>query len=300
MTPKQYDVISIGALHPLVSSRGSNLYTADFYRWCKRILTEDGIICQWIPLNRLPETHFKIIVRTFIEAFPNATLWYKYTPDFAILIGTPERLKINYQRLMERAQIPRVHEALSTDDLDGMSLLDSFMMGEKAVRAYAGDGSSPYGQSPAFGIFPSRALVNTTHKNIAGLAKYRERVTPYLTNYGRTMSDKVAVRQQIDLYFDATQKLIEGQIEYAKGEYEKAVGVLNQAVAINPNDYTIRIQSWGCSRGSKQGLSRGTEGDRKGSQAGTTEQSAGCAKNRLNWASPMNFRGNWQNRRIRL
>ena len=109
MTPKRYDVISIGARHPLVSSTSSNLYTADLYRRCKRILTEDGIICQWIPLKRLPETHLKMILRTFVEVFPNATIWYKYTPDFALLIGTPERLKINYQRLMERAQMPRVH-----------------------------------------------------------------------------------------------------------------------------------------------------------------------------------------------
>ena len=240
MTPKQYDLISIGARHPLVSSRGSNLYTADFYRWCKRILTEDGITCQWIPLKRLPETHLKMILRTFIEVFPNATIWYKYTSDFAILIGTPERLKINYQRFMERVQIPRVHEALATDDLDGMSLLDSFMMGEKAVRAYAGNGEIHTDNHPRLESLQPRTPTNTAHINIAGLAKYRERSTPYLANYGRTMSDKIEVRKRIDLYFDATQKLIEGQIEYAKGEYEKAVGVLNQAVAINPHDNTIR------------------------------------------------------------
>ncbi len=240
MTPKRYDVISIGARHPLVSSRGANLYTADFYRQCKRILTEDGIICRWIPLKQLPETHLKIIVRTFMEVFPNATIWYKYTPDFALLIGAPERLKINYQRLMERSQMLRVYEVLATDDLDGMSLLDSFMMGEKAVRAYAGDGPIHTDNHPYLEFFQSRALVNTTHKNLAGLAKYRERSTPYLANYGRTMGDKIEVRKRIDLYFDATQKLIEGQIEYAKGEYEKAVGVLNQAIAINPDDYTIR------------------------------------------------------------
>ena len=240
MSPKRYDVISIGSFHPLVSSRGSSLYTTDFYRRCKRILTEDGIICQRIPLKRLSETHLKMIVRTFIEVFPNATLWYKYTPDFAILVGTPERLKINYQRLMERAQMPRVHEALVNDDLDGMSLLDSFMMGEEAVRAYASDGPVHTDNHPRLDFFQSGTLVNTTYKNIVGLAKYRERCTPHLVNYGRTMSDKIAVRQQIDLYFDATQKLIEGQIEYAKGDYEKAVGLLNQAVAINPNDFTIR------------------------------------------------------------
>ncbi len=240
MTPQRYDVISLGALHPLLSSRGSNLYTADFYRWCKRILKEGGIICQWIPLDRVAETHLQMIMRTFIEVFPNATIWYKYTPDFAILIGTPERLKINYKRLMERAQMPRVHETLAADDLDGMSLLDSFMMGGQAVRAYAGDGPIHTDDHPQLEFFQPRTLVNTIHKNIAGLAKYRERSTPYLANYGRTMSDKIEVRKRIDLYFDATQKLIEGQIEYAKGEYEKAVGVLNQAIAINPDDYTIR------------------------------------------------------------
>ena len=240
MTPKRYDVISVGAFHPLASSRGSNLYAADFYRWCRRILTEDGIICQWIPLKRVPETHLKMVVRTFIEVFPNTTIWYKYTPDFAVLIGTPERLRINYERFMEKAQRPRIHEALAGDDLDGMSLVDSFLMGEKAVRAYVGDGQIHTDNHPRLEFFHPRALVNTTHKNIEELAKYRERSTPYLTNYGRTMSDKIEVRKRIDLYFDATQKLIEGQIEYAKGQYEKAVGVLNQAVAINPDDYTIR------------------------------------------------------------
>ena len=240
MTPNRYDVISIGVVHPLASSKGANLYTADFYRRCKRILTADGIICQRIPLDRLPETHLKMIVRTFIEVFPNVTIWYKYTPDFAVLIGTPERLKINYRRFMERTQIPRVQEVLAIDDLDGLSLLDSFMMGEKAVRGYAGDGPIHTDNHPRMEFFQSRTLANTTHLNIAGLAKYRERSTPYLANYGRTMSDKIEVRKRIDLYFDATQRLIEGQIEYAKGQFEKAVGVLNQAVAINPADNTIR------------------------------------------------------------
>ena len=240
MTPDRYDVVSMGAFHPLASSKGSNLYTTDFYRWCKRILTEDGIICQWIPLKRLPETHLKIIVRTFIEIFPNTTIWYKYTPDFAILIGTPERLEINYKRFMDRAQTPRIQETLADDDLDGMSLLDSFMMGEKAVRTYVGDAPIHTDNQPHLDLFHPRALVNTTHKNIEALAKYRERFTPYLANYGSTMGDKVQVRKRIDLYFDATQKLIEGQIEYAKGQYERAVGVLNQAVAINLDDNTIR------------------------------------------------------------
>ena len=110
----------------------------------------------------------------------------------------------------------------------------------KCSERNAGDATIHTDNHPRLEFFQPRALVNTTHKNIEALAKYRERSTPYLVNYGQTMSDKIEVRKGIDLYFDATQKLIEGQIEYAKGEYEKAVGILNQAVAINPHDNTIR------------------------------------------------------------
>ena len=83
MTEKKYDMISTGIIHPLVSAGSSNIYTADFYRLCRRILTEDGVMCQWVPLHRLPEAHFKMIVRTFRQVFPETTLWYKYTPDLS-------------------------------------------------------------------------------------------------------------------------------------------------------------------------------------------------------------------------
>jgi len=240
MTQRKYDMISTGIIHPLVSAGSSNIYTADFYRLCKRILTENGIMCQWVPLHRLPADHYKTLVRTFIEVFPHTTLWYKYTPDFVILIGTPEPLKINYEDFMRRAQIPSIREGLAHDDLDGMSLLDSFMMGEEAVRRYAKGAPLHTDNRPRLEFFRSQELVNTTYKNIEGMQPYREEVTPYLTNYGEKLQERTEVRKQIKLYFDATQKLIEGQIAYARGQYDRAVSLFNQAQTINPNDPTIQ------------------------------------------------------------
>jgi tetratricopeptide (TPR) repeat protein len=69
---------------------------------------------------------------------------------------------------------------------------------------------------------------------------YRERVSAYLTNYGTTLAEKTEVRKQLNRYYDATQKLIDGQIAYAKGQYERAVGLFNQAATLNPDDNTIR------------------------------------------------------------
>ncbi len=240
MTKKKYDMISTGIIHPLVSAGSSNIYTADFYRLCRRILSEDGIMCQWVPLHRLPEGHYKMIVRTFIEVFPHTTLWYKYTPDFVILIGTPEPLRIDYKNFMARAQIASIHEGLAADDLDGPSLLDSFMMGPETVRQYAGTGPIHTDNRPRLEFFRGADLVGTTMQNVKGMSEHRERVLPYLTNYGATLAEKRTVREKLDTYFRATQRLIRGQIAYASGQYQNAASLMNDAVEINPVDETIR------------------------------------------------------------
>ena len=240
MTKTKYDMISTGIIHPLVSAGSSNIYTADFYRLCRRILSEDGIMCQWVPLHRLPESHYKMIVRTFIEVFPHTTLWYKYTPDFVILIGTPEPLRIDYKNFMARAQIASIHEGLAADDLDGPSLLDSFMMGPETVREYAGVGPIHTDNRPRLEFFRGTDLLGTTMQNVKGMSEYRERVLPYLENYGATLAEKRSAREKLDTYFRATQRLIRGQIAYASGQYQSAASLMNDAVEINPADETIR------------------------------------------------------------
>ncbi|MDE0009550.1 MAG: fused MFS/spermidine synthase [Candidatus Poribacteria bacterium] len=240
MTKTKYDMISTGIIHPLVSAGSSNIYTADFYRLCRRILSEDGIMCQWVPLHRLPEAHYKMIVRTFIEVFPHTTLWYKYTPDFVILIGTPEPLRIDYKNFLARAQIASISEGLAADDLDGLSLLDSFMMGPETVREYVGPGPIHTDNRPRLEFFRGADLANTTTQNVKGMAEYRGRVLPYLVNYGSTLAEMKAVRQTLDTYFRATQKLILGQIAYASAQYQNAATLMNEAVELNPVDETIR------------------------------------------------------------
>ncbi len=240
MTKTKYDMISTGIIHPLVSAGSSNIYTADFYRLCRRILSEDGIMCQWVPLHRLPETHYKMIVRTFIEVFPHTTLWYKYTPDFVILIGTQEPLQIDYKNFIARAQIASISEGLAADDLDGMSLLDSFMMGPETVRKYVGVGPVHTDNRPRLEFFRGADLADTTTQNVKGMGEYRERVFPYLTNYGSTLAEMRSVREKLDTYFRATHRLIHGQIAYASAQYQNAAELMNQAVELNPLDETIR------------------------------------------------------------
>ena len=253
-TKKEYDMISTGIIHPLVSAGSSNIYTADFYHLCKRILTEDGVMCQWVPLHRLPEAHFKMIVRTFRHVFPETTLWYKYTPDFVILIGTREPLTINYKDFIARSNRSGIRQGLAADDLDGLSLLDSFMMGREEVEKYVGQGPIHTDDRPRLEFFKATDLTSSTAQNIIGMQTHRKNVIPLLRNYGATRSEQREVEANIKTYFAATQKLIEGQIDYAYAQsallqgdvkefntrIDSAGALIKEAELVNPNDETIR------------------------------------------------------------
>lgn len=239
-TTNRYDMISTGIIHPLVSAGSSNIYSKDFYEMCRGILKEDGVMSQWAPLHRLPLRELKIIVRTFLDVFPHTTIWYKYTPDFIILAGSKTPFQIDFQEWMRRAQLPAVDADLAKDDMDAWSLLDSFLMGSDQAREFAGEGQIHTDDRPRLEFFGANlgGEMTTQVENIRAMARYREPVFPYLRNFA-SAAQKQEAQDALNIYYEATQKLIQGQAEFAALRYEEANELYQEAVQLNPLDATV-------------------------------------------------------------
>ena len=67
-----YDVITADVVHPY-DAGATNLYSVEYFSLVARSLSPNGIMVQWVS----PGTAFEhsLIVRTFLQAFPHATLW---------------------------------------------------------------------------------------------------------------------------------------------------------------------------------------------------------------------------------
>jgi spermidine synthase len=239
-TDRRYDMISTGIIHPLVSSGSSSIYSRDFYELCRSILTEDGVMSQWVPLHRLPVAEFRTIIRTFVSVFPETSVWFKFTPDFLILAGTRHPQRIDAAAWMQRAGQPRVDADLASDDLDALSLLDSFFMGPEATRAFAGAGPLHTDDRPILEFFgPGLGGVTTTQSaNLSAMLPYRESVWPYLTNTGDA-ERSTALRDTLERYSNASAALLLGQVQFAALDYDGALAHYQQAFARNPDDPTI-------------------------------------------------------------
>jgi spermidine synthase len=95
---KLYDIISIEvgqSFRPQVAA----FYTVDFYRDVRKRLTKDGLACQFVPLGFFTEDEFRSVVRSFLEVFPQSTLWFNKYAE-CILVGNPsQQPKLSIQRL---------------------------------------------------------------------------------------------------------------------------------------------------------------------------------------------------------
>ncbi len=95
---KLYDVISI-EVGQSFRSQVAAFYTVDFYRHVKKRLTKDGLACQFVPLGFFTEDEFRSVVHSFLEVFPQSTLWFNKYAE-CILIGNPsQQPKLSSKRL---------------------------------------------------------------------------------------------------------------------------------------------------------------------------------------------------------
>ncbi len=130
---KQYDIISSDPIHPFVLGTGI-LYSTDHWRECRKRLREGGVIAQWIPLYQLSADDFACIVRSFMDVFPNATMWYCGID--VVLIGAKGDFKFDPDRMAAQMQDPKMRADLASMGAHSVGdVLGWFIGGPEELRA---------------------------------------------------------------------------------------------------------------------------------------------------------------------
>jgi spermidine synthase len=144
-----YDVITADVVHPY-DAGATNLYSVEYFRLAARALDPHGIMVQWVS----PGSAFEhsLIVRTFLQAFPNATLWL--TGD--LLIGSPSPLQVSRADLERRLADPSARASLAeVGFLKPEDVLAQFRADSTALHAYAGSGPVLTDDRPLLEYFAS-------------------------------------------------------------------------------------------------------------------------------------------------
>ena len=137
---EQYDVIVADLFHPARDGAGA-LYTLEHFQAIRSRLAPGGLFCQWLPLYQLDEAMVQVIVRTYLEVFPQARAFLlRFNVDTPVLglIASTEPALYPADWFAQRVQDPDLMKELKgLTLLDGLHLFGSFVAGPQALQEFS-------------------------------------------------------------------------------------------------------------------------------------------------------------------
>ena len=134
LSAEKFDVITADIIQPVHAGAG-NLYSREYFTLVRNALKPGGVVLQWIG-HREP-TQYALIMRTFLEVFPHATLWF----DGNLMVGSLEPLRIDSDIFAGKRAAPHAAAALDEVGLRSFDeLLSWYTAGPDAMRRFVGPG----------------------------------------------------------------------------------------------------------------------------------------------------------------
>ena len=134
LTDRRFDVVTADIIQPGHAGAG-HVYSREYFSLVRDALKDDGVVLQWI--GHRPRIEYTLIMRTFLDVFPEATLWY----DANFMVGTKRPLRIDPQALDRLRQNAATRDALDAVGLTSFDVLRSWYTGSAPeMRAFVGDG----------------------------------------------------------------------------------------------------------------------------------------------------------------
>jgi spermidine synthase len=134
LTQKRYDVITADIIQPQHAGAGL-VYSREYFELARAALKDDGIMLQWI--GHRSKVEYDLIKRTFLQVFPEATLWNGGT----LMVGTTRPLRVSRSAFERKLADARTAAALREVGLGSWDALMGAFSGDAAVmRSFVGAG----------------------------------------------------------------------------------------------------------------------------------------------------------------
>jgi len=208
-TEASYDIISINSVDPKFSP---TLYTEEFYRLVRKRLNANGQIVAWLPIYGMNLDDVRALVKSFIDVFPEAELWYN-NPEHLLLVGKKGNYPIDVGSMKQRMQAPQIWKSLEEIHLnDPYTFLANFFCGRQMLSQFAGDVQSHSDNHPVveFSQITSKEMIPDVYRE---LLNCRETVLLYSRNFD-ALGEAETVRKQILNYEREMKNLMAAFFNY--------------------------------------------------------------------------------------
>jgi len=148
-TRTQFDVITADAILPRHAG-ANNVNSVEYFSLVRNALAPDGIALHWN--GATTGTEYKLILRAFVAAFPEATLW----GDGTLMVGTKQPLTVSRSRIEAMLHDSVTREILALMHVESFDHLARMFRASPAnILAFLGEGPLLTDDKPAIEYFAS-------------------------------------------------------------------------------------------------------------------------------------------------
>jgi spermidine synthase len=232
---KKYNVI-IGDLFQVGSAGTGDLYSVEHVRACKNILTSDGIMVQWLPLQQLSEMSFKSVLKSYTEVFPFVQLWFCDTsPDKPIMAVVASTVSIRLDVDRMNGRIKNSH-AVTLPDVgfnNPYLVISQCIMQTEMVKEYIGNVTSNTYNKPVIEFLSLRInKQETSLRIINSLLKIKSPL--------RFQAEGDIASEKMVNYIRAHYQNLLAQLAGFKNKWKKAEVLLQNTLEIAPENFDTR------------------------------------------------------------
>lgn len=139
LTDTKYDVIISEPPNPWIAGL-STLFTREYFKSAGDRLNRGGVFCCWLQAYRMRPQEFETVIKTFLDVFPNATMWESIQGIDYILVGKKEPYLFDFKEVQRRLENPAVKDDLKRIEVNDISRFFSFFfMSPGSLADVSGD-----------------------------------------------------------------------------------------------------------------------------------------------------------------
>jgi spermidine synthase len=142
-TRDRYDVVIGDLFHP-ARDGAALLYTREHFAAIRGTLRPGGIFCQWLPVHQMGEESLRMIVRTFLDVFPESHAWLlRFNVEVPVigLVGGLHPFRFDPGWIEKRSPAEPLHAELRALGLaDSLRFFGHWLAGPRELRSWSGDG----------------------------------------------------------------------------------------------------------------------------------------------------------------
>jgi spermidine synthase len=239
-TRSNYDMILADFFHPYRDG-AATLYTLEHFEGIKSRLEPGGLFCQWLPLYQLDMPSLRIIIRTFLAAFPHARgflgSFSADTPGLA-LVGGEEKRDYPSGWFPERVADPELRDMLDQEAIsDGFRVPSFYLASQTDLERIAGDAPLNTDDCPrVMYINPgfSRLKDFTSYGRLDSLLDLCRHEPSGLAGNGEDSASR-DYRENLGQMLAARDLFLRGAVAEAKGSGPEALALYLRSAGLSPH-----------------------------------------------------------------